>query len=63
MLSKYGNCTCLLKIKNKLKIGLFVQIKLGIHLDILWALRTSFVESKGQSGPLSVDSKTQSKCQ
>ena len=63
MLSKYGNCTCLLKIKNKLKIGLFVQIKLGINLDILWALRTSFVENKVQSGPLSVDSKTQSKCQ
>ena len=21
MLSKYGNCTCLLKIKNKLRIG------------------------------------------
>ena len=38
MLSKYGNCTCLLKIKNKLKIGLFLQIKLGMNLDILWAL-------------------------
>ena len=26
------------------------------------ALRTSFVENKGQSGPLSVGSKTQGKC-
>ena len=51
------------KLKNKLKIGLFVQIKLGKNLDILWALRTSFEENKEQSGPLSVDSKTQSKCQ
>ena len=25
MLSKYGNCTCLLKIKNKLKIGCFYK--------------------------------------
>ena len=37
MLSKYGNCTRLLKIKNKLKIGLlFLQIKPGRILDILW---------------------------
>ena len=27
------------------------------------ALKTGFVENKGQSGPLSVDSKTQGKCQ
>ena len=27
------------------------------------ALKTSFVENKGQSGPLSADSKTQGKCQ
>ena len=25
MLSKYGNCTCLFKIKNKLKIGCFTN--------------------------------------
>ena len=35
MLSKYGNCTRLLKIKNKLKIG-FLHIKSGRILDILW---------------------------
>ena len=27
------------------------------------ALKTDFVENRGQSGPLSVDSKTQGKCQ
>ena len=27
------------------------------------ALKTGFVENKGQSGPISVDSKTQGKCQ
>ena len=27
------------------------------------ALKTDFVKNKGQSGPLSVDSKTQDKCQ
>ena len=27
------------------------------------ALKTGFVENKGQSGPLSADSKTQGKCQ
>ena len=32
MLSKYGNSTCLLKTKNKLKIGWSGRI-----LDILWA--------------------------
>ena len=37
MLSKYGNCTRLLKIKNKLKIVCFLQIKSGRILDILWA--------------------------
>ena len=37
MLPKYGNCTSPLKIKNKLKIGCFLQIKLEIILDILWA--------------------------
>ena len=37
MLSKYGNCTRLLKIKNKLKIAVFLQIKSGKILDILWA--------------------------
>ena len=41
MLSKYGNCTRLLKIKNKLKIGLlFLQIKPGRILDILWVFLT-----------------------
>ena len=35
MLSKHANCTRLLKIKNKLKIGLFLQIKSGRILDIL----------------------------
>ena len=29
MLSKYGNFTCLLKIKNKLKIGCFEKNKVG----------------------------------
>ena len=37
MLSKYGNSTHLLKIKNKLKIGCFLQKKSGRILDILWA--------------------------
>ena len=38
MLSKQGNCTGLLKINNKLKIGFFTQIKSGsLILDILWA--------------------------
>ena len=37
MLSKYGNCTRLLKIKNKLKNRLFLQIKSRSILDILWA--------------------------
>ena len=37
MLSKYGNCTSLLKIKNKLKNRLFLQIKSRSILDILWA--------------------------
>ena len=36
MLSKYGNCTRPLKIKNKRKIGWFLQIKSGRILDILW---------------------------
>ena len=36
MLSNYSNCMCLLKIKNKLKIGCFYK-KLGRILDILWA--------------------------
>ena len=29
MLFKHGNCTCLLKIKNKLKIGFFFTNKVG----------------------------------
>ena len=38
MFSKQGNCTRLLKINNKLKIGSFSQIKSGsLILDILWA--------------------------
>ena len=37
MLSKYGNCTRLLKIKNKLKNRLFLQVKSRSILDILWA--------------------------
>ena len=37
MLSKYGKCTRLLKIKNKLKIVCFLQVKSGRILDILWA--------------------------
>ena len=36
MFSKYGNCTRLLKIKNKLKNWLFSQIKSRRILDILW---------------------------
>ena len=37
MLSKYGNCTRLLKIENKLKIVFFFfLIKSGRILDILW---------------------------
>ena len=34
MLFKYGNCTCLLKIKNQLKIG--CSYKSERILDILW---------------------------
>ena len=38
MFSKQGNCTRLLKINNKLKIGSFSQIKSrSLILDILWA--------------------------
>ena len=37
MLSSYGNCTLLLKNKNKLKIACFLQIKPGGILQILWA--------------------------
>ena len=38
MLSKYGNCTSLLKIKNQLKPFIFkCQIKSGRILHILWA--------------------------
>ena len=37
MLSKYGNCTRLLKIKKQAKNQLFLQVKLGRILDILWA--------------------------
>ena len=38
MLSKYGKCTHVLKIKNKLKIGCFnLQIKSGRILNVLWA--------------------------
>ena len=37
MLSKYGNCMRLLKIKNTLKNRLFLQVKSGSILDILWA--------------------------
>ena len=35
MFSKYGNSSRLLKIKNKLTIDCFFQIKLGRILDIL----------------------------
>ena len=39
MLSKYGNHTHLLKIKNKLKIGCFYKIiKSGWILNIFWAI-------------------------
>ena len=37
MLSKYGNCTRLLKIFRKAENRLFLQIKSGRILDILWA--------------------------
>ena len=37
MLAKYGNCMHLLEIKNKLKIGFFLQMKSRRILDILWA--------------------------
>ena len=37
MLSKYGNCSRLLKIKNKLKIRWFLQIKSRRILVFLWA--------------------------
>ena len=37
MPSKYGNCTRLFKIKNKLKIVYFLQVKSGRILHILWA--------------------------
>ena len=34
MFSKYGNCMRLLKIKNKLKVGCFLQIKTERILDV-----------------------------
>ena len=34
MFSKYGNCLRLLKIKNKLKVGCFLQIKTERILDV-----------------------------
>ena len=37
ILSKYGNCTRLLKILKKAINRLFFQIKSGRILDILWA--------------------------
>ena len=37
MLSKYGNCTCLLKIKVQAENQLFLQIQLRRILDILSA--------------------------
>ena len=37
MFSKYGNCMRLLKIKNKLKVGCFLQIKSERILDVSWA--------------------------
>ena len=37
MFSKYGNCTRLLKIKKQDENRLFLQIKSGRILDILWA--------------------------
>ena len=37
MLSKYGNCTCLLKIKIQAENQLFLQIQLRRILDILRA--------------------------
>ena len=36
MLSKYGNCTHLLKFKKQAENGLFVQTKSGRILDVLW---------------------------
>ena len=36
MLSKYGNCTRLLKIKKQDQNWLFLQIRSGRILDILW---------------------------
>jgi len=37
ILYKYVDCKRLLKIKNKLKIRCFLEIKSGRILDILWA--------------------------
>ena len=37
MLSKYGNCTCLLKIKIQAENQFFLQIQLRRILDILRA--------------------------
>ena len=36
MFSKYGNCMRLLKIKNMLKVGCFLQIKSERILDVSW---------------------------
>ena len=40
MLSKYGNCTRQLKIKKQAENRLFLEIKSGRILDILWASLT-----------------------
>ena len=37
---KYGNCARLLKIKKQAENQLFLQIKLGRIVDILWAFLT-----------------------
>ena len=38
MLSKYGNCTHLLKFKKQAENRLFVQTKSGRILDVLWTI-------------------------
>ena len=47
MLSKYVNCTRLLKIKKRAENRLFLQTKSGRILDILWAfLRKQLLHSR-----------------
>ena len=43
MLSKYGNCTSLLKIKNKVKIGYFYKYSQEKILHILDVFNTTII--------------------